>query len=108
VKVVLGFVEVALAFKFLSTADLVGNWDLLRIEPFLIVWILCALGIAAYLLGFISFPLDSKNRKKSPLGIALAVGAQAGNAGFHRLLLRQLPQDGRARLDGGKDQTVPH
>ena len=75
VKVVLGFVEVALAFKFLSTADLVGNWDLLRIEPFLIVWILCALGIAAYLLGFISFPLDSKNRKKSPLGIALAVGA---------------------------------
>jgi thiol:disulfide interchange protein DsbD len=75
VKVVLGFVEVALAFKFLSTADLVGNWDLLRIEPFLIVWILCALGIAAYLLGFISFPLDSKNRKKSPLGILLAVGA---------------------------------
>jgi thiol:disulfide interchange protein len=75
VKVVLGFVEVALAFKFLSTADLVGNWDLLRIEPFLIVWILCAFGIAAYLLGFISFPLDSKNRKKSPLGIALAVGA---------------------------------
>ena len=75
VKVVLGFVEVALAFKFLSTADLVGNWDLLRIEPFLIVWILCALGIAAYLLGFINFPLDSKNRKPGPLGIALAVGA---------------------------------
>ena len=75
VKVVLGFVEVALAFKFLSTADLVGNWDLLRIEPFLIVWILCALGIAAYLLGFISFPLDSKNRKRSVLGVALAVGA---------------------------------
>ncbi len=75
VKVVLGFVEVALAFKFLSTADLVGDWDLLRIEPFLIVWILCALGIAAYLLGFINFPLDSKNRKRSPLGIVLAVGA---------------------------------
>ncbi|TXF89524.1 DUF255 domain-containing protein [Neolewinella aurantiaca] len=75
VKVVLGFVEVALAFKFLSTADLVGNWDLLRIEPFLVVWILCALGIAAYLLGFINFPLDSKNRKRSTLGVALAVGA---------------------------------
>ena len=75
VKVVLGFVEVALAFKFLSTADLVGEWDLLRIEPFLFVWILCAIGIAAYLFGFISFPLDSKKRKRSPIGVVIAVAA---------------------------------
>lgn len=75
VKVVLGFVEVALAFKFLSTADLVGEWDLLRIEPFLFVWILCAVGIAAYLFGFISFPLDSKKRKRSPIGISIALAA---------------------------------
>ncbi len=73
VKVVLGFVEVALAFKFLSNADLVGEWDLLRIEPFLLVWILCSLGIAAYLFGFIRFPLDSKNRKTGPVGMAIAV-----------------------------------
>lgn len=75
VKVVLGFVEVALAFKFLSTADLVGNWNVLRIEPFLLVWILCAVGIAIYLLGFISFPLDSKKRKKSPFGIGIAAAS---------------------------------
>ncbi|MEM9836172.1 MAG: cytochrome c biogenesis protein CcdA, partial [Bacteroidota bacterium] len=48
VKVVLGFVEVALAFKFLSNADLVGKWDTLKIEPFYIIWILCCLGITAY------------------------------------------------------------
>jgi thiol:disulfide interchange protein DsbD len=75
VKVVLGFVEVALAFKFLSTADLVGEWDLLRIEPFLLVWILCTIGIAAYLFGFISFPLDSKKRKRNPIGVIIAVAA---------------------------------
>jgi thiol:disulfide interchange protein DsbD len=75
VKVVLGFVEVALAFKFLSTADLVGEWDLLRIEPFLFIWILCAIGIAAYLFGLISFPLDSKKRKRSPIGVSIAIAA---------------------------------
>ena len=73
VKVVLGFVEVALAFKFLSNADLVGHWDLLRIEPFLVIWMLCSLGIAAYLFGWISFPLDSKQRRTGPAGLAVAV-----------------------------------
>lgn len=73
VKVVLGFVEVALAFKFLSNADLVGKWDVLKIEPFYIIWILCSLGIAAYLFKLISFPLDSKNRKIGLFGGALAV-----------------------------------
>lgn len=77
VKVVLGFVEVALAFKFLSVADLVGKWDLLRIEPFLIVWILCSLGIALYLLKVISFPLDSKKRKIGPVALVIAVAAIA-------------------------------
>ncbi|WP_198661711.1 protein-disulfide reductase DsbD family protein [Lewinella sp. IMCC34183] len=73
VKVVLGFVEVALAFKFLSNADLVGDWNLLRIEPFLIIWMLCSLGIAAYLFGWISFPHDSKKRKVGPLAAVVAV-----------------------------------
>ena len=52
VKVVLGFLELGLAFKFLSNADLVGNWGLLKREVFLGIWILLALGLAAYLLGF--------------------------------------------------------
>ena len=68
VKVVLGFAEVALAFKFLSNADLVGEWAFLRIEPFLVIWILCALGIAAYLFKLISFPLDSKRRNIGATG----------------------------------------
>ncbi|THH39255.1 protein-disulfide reductase DsbD family protein [Neolewinella litorea] len=73
VKVVLGFVEVALAFKFLSNADLVGDWNLLRIEPFLLIWMLCSLGIAAYLFGWISFPHDSRNRKVGPVAAIIAV-----------------------------------
>jgi thiol:disulfide interchange protein len=80
VKVVLGFLEVALAFKFLSNADLVGNWEALRIEPFLIVWMLCSLGIAAYLFGFINFPLDSKNRKPGPIGLSVALAGIAFTA----------------------------
>ncbi len=75
VKVVLGFVELALAFKFLSNADLVGDWNLLRIEPFLIIWILCALGIAGYLFGLISFPHDSRKRKVGPVAGLIAVAS---------------------------------
>ncbi len=75
VKVVLGFAEVALALKFLSNADLVGHWNILKVEPFYIIWILCLLGIAAYLFGFISFPLDSKNRETSLFGGAVAIAA---------------------------------
>jgi cytochrome c biogenesis protein CcdA/thioredoxin-related protein len=52
VKITLGFLELAFAFKFLSTADLVQHWGILKIELFLGLWILIALGIAAYQFGF--------------------------------------------------------
>ncbi len=52
VKITLGFLELALAFKFLSTADLVDHWGILKIELFLAVWIIIALLIAAYQFGF--------------------------------------------------------
>ena len=65
VKVVLGFVELALAFKFLSNADLVKQWGLLKIEPFLIIWFLCALGLTLYLFGKIRFPHDSPLKRIS-------------------------------------------
>ena len=65
VKVVLGFAEVALAFKFLSTADLVSHWGILPYEIFLAVWVLCALGIVLYLLGSIRFPHDSPVKERS-------------------------------------------
>jgi thiol:disulfide interchange protein DsbD len=58
VKVVLGFAEVALAFKFLSVADLTMGWKFLPYELFIAVWLLCAVGIAAYFFGWVKFPLD--------------------------------------------------
>lgn len=68
VKVVLGFAELALAFKFLSNADLVEHWGILKREIFIGIWILCALGLALYLFGFIRFPHDGPKKKKKPLG----------------------------------------
>ena len=74
VKVVLGFAEVALAFKFFSTADLVEHWGILKYEAFLAIWILMSGGIALYLFGLIKFPHDSPIVKLSKLRIGLAVG----------------------------------
>ena len=55
VKVILGFLELGLAFKFLSNADLVGNWGILKREVFLGVWVVLALLLAAYLMGWLRF-----------------------------------------------------
>ena len=63
VKVTLGFVEIALALKFLSVADLTMGWKILPYEAFLAVWILCGVGLALYYLGYLRFPHDSKNIK---------------------------------------------
>ncbi|MCB9171021.1 MAG: thioredoxin family protein [Flavobacteriales bacterium] len=65
VKVVLGFAEVALAFKFLSNADLVKHWGLVRYELFMAIWVICGLGIVLYLLGVVRFPHDSPVTKRS-------------------------------------------
>ncbi len=73
VKVVLGFLELALAFKFLSNADLVKNWGILKIETFLVLWIVIFLGLALYLFGIIRFPHDSKLKKLSFFRIALGI-----------------------------------
>ena len=74
VKVVLGFLELALALKFFSNADLVKHWEILKIEPFLALWILIFLGMGLYLLGKIRFPHDTPPEKLSigRLGLALA------------------------------------
>lgn len=65
VKVVLGFIELALAFKFLSVADMTNNWGILRYELFLAIWIVIALAMALYGFGFIKFPHDSPLKKMS-------------------------------------------
>lgn len=72
VKVVLGFAEVALAFKFLSNADLVKSWRIVPYEVFMAIWVLCALGATLYLLGKLRFPHDSPMAKISPLRWAFA------------------------------------
>lgn len=76
VKVVLGFIEVALAIKFLSNADLVMHWGLLKREVFIGIWILVGTGITLYLLGIIKFPHDSpiKKIKKARLVLAIFFG----------------------------------
>lgn len=73
VKVVLGFVEVALAIKFLSNADLVMNWGLLKRELFIALWIVVGTGLALYLFGLIRFPHDSPVKKLPPLRLGLGV-----------------------------------
>ncbi len=65
IKVSLGFVELAFAFKFLSNADLVEQWHLLERELFLAIWIACFAALTAYLFGFITMPHDSKVERLS-------------------------------------------
>lgn len=77
VKVVLGFLELALALKFLSNADLVGNWGILKRELFLGLWIIIFALLALYLFGVIRFPHDNKLKKipwpRKGLGIVTSI-----------------------------------
>ena len=71
VKVVLGFFELALALKFLSNADLVSHWGLLKREVFVGIWTLLALGLSLYLFGLFRFPHDIKGKlSKARIGLA--------------------------------------
>ena len=73
VKVVLGFLELALAFKFLSVADMTNHWDFLRYELFMGLWVIIFALMALYLFGLIKFPHDSPLRKLSIPRGALAL-----------------------------------
>ena len=72
VKIVLGFLELALAFKFLSNADLVTHWGLLKREIFIGIWIIIGALLSLYLWGLLKFKHDSPVKKLSFLRIALA------------------------------------
>lgn len=67
VKIVLGFLELALAFKFLSNADLVKHWGILKREIFIGIWIVIGFALTLYLAGKIKFSHDTVNAK---IGIA--------------------------------------
>ncbi len=63
VKKVLAFAELALAFKFLSNADLVMHWGLLKREVFIAIWTLIGAGLTLYLFGILRLPHDYKGMK---------------------------------------------
>jgi len=73
VKKILAFVELALAFKFLSNADLVQHWGILKREVFLGIWTLVALGLTAYLFGWLRLPHDVKGATIAPTRKVLGV-----------------------------------
>ena len=63
IKVVLGFVEIAFALKFLSVADLTKGWGILDRETFLVLWIGLAILLGMYLLKIIRLPHDDPSDK---------------------------------------------
>ncbi len=73
VKVVLGFIEVALALKFLSVADLAYDWHILDREVFLAAWIVVFTLLGFYLLGKIRFAHDTEIKTVSVGRLALAI-----------------------------------
>ena len=64
-KVTLAFLELALALKFLSVADLAYGWHILDREVFVALWIIIFALLGAYLLGWISFPHDDEDHRKT-------------------------------------------
>ena len=77
VKVVLGFIEIALGLKFLSTADQTYHWHLLDREVYLAIWIAVFFLLGLYLLGKIRFKNDSPLEYLSVGRLALAIGVFA-------------------------------
>ncbi|WP_276485062.1 protein-disulfide reductase DsbD family protein [Paraflavitalea pollutisoli] len=72
VKIVLGFLELALAVKFLSNADLVEHWGILRREVFFAIWIIIGILLTLYLFGILRFKHEGKP-KLTKVRIALGI-----------------------------------
>lgn len=73
VKVILGFLEIAMAIKFLSNADLVEQWGLIKKEIFIGAWVVIGILMVLYLLGKIRFPHDGPVKKISPVRWAFII-----------------------------------
>ncbi|MBP5731429.1 MAG: thioredoxin family protein, partial [Bacteroidaceae bacterium] len=63
-KVVLGFVEVAFALKFVSVADMAYGWHLLSRDLFIGIWVVLAVLLGLYLLGVLRLPIDGGGKPK--------------------------------------------
>ena len=77
IKVVLGFIELAFALKFLSVADLAYGWRLLDREVFLSIWIAIFGLLGAYLMGWIRFPHDDESHRTNVPQFFLALASLA-------------------------------
>ncbi|NDV47919.1 thiol:disulfide interchange protein [Paludibacter sp. 221] len=73
VKVVLAFIELAFALKFLSVADLAYGWHILDREVFIVLWVVIFALLGFYLLGKLRFPHDSETKHTSIPGVFLAI-----------------------------------
>jgi len=73
VKIVFGFIELALALKYLSNADLVTHWGLLKRETFFGLWILIGTALVLYLFGILKFSHDPPPAKLKKGRIAVAL-----------------------------------
>lgn len=73
VKVVLGFLELALAFKFLSLADQAYHWGILNRDVNIAIWISIFFALAMYLFGFITLPHDDKVERIGVIRLILAI-----------------------------------
>lgn len=116
VKVILGFLELALALKFLSIADQVYHWHLLDREVYLAFWIVIFTLIGFYLLGKIRLPHDSvpmasgkitldKFSMKGELGSAV-MGAKDEASSGSAVNLSTTPVRGELKLAGSPDDRV--
>jgi thiol:disulfide interchange protein DsbD len=73
VKVVLGFVETALAFKFLSMADQAYHWNILPRDIYLVIWIVIATGLVLFMLNLIPFKGVDKFQKWGPVRLVFTL-----------------------------------
>ena len=103
VKVIMGFLEIAAAFKFISNVDLVWNWGVFDRNMVLLIWAVIFVLMGLYLLGIIKMPFDSPIKKWSftrisfciiflLIGIYLSTGLFSGNK-VHGLIESYLPPD---------------
>ena len=77
VKVVLGFIEIAFAFKFLSVADLAYGWHILDREVFIVIWAALAIAMALYLFGVVRLRHDDADSRIGTLRLSLGIASAA-------------------------------
>lgn len=73
IKIVFGFIELALAVKFLSNADLVEHWGILKREIFFAIWIITGTLLVAYLFGLLKFKHDPPPAKLGAVRVTVGI-----------------------------------